>query len=44
MTDKMQQNNPEREKALNIAMQNIEQRFWERFYNEIRGSPQDFWK
>lgn len=27
MTDKMQQNNPEREKALNIAMQNIEQRF-----------------
>jgi recombination protein RecA len=27
MTDKMQQNNPEREKALNVAMQNIEQRF-----------------
>jgi len=27
MTDKIQQNNPEREKALNIAMQNIEQRF-----------------
>jgi len=27
MTDKMQQNNSEREKALNVAMQNIEQRF-----------------
>lgn len=27
MNDKTQQNNPEREKALNIAMQNIEQRF-----------------
>jgi len=27
MTDKMQQNNPEREKALNVAMQNIEQKF-----------------
>lgn len=27
MTDKMQQNNPEREKALSVAMQNIEQRF-----------------
>lgn len=27
MTDKTQQNNPEREKALNVAMQNIEQRF-----------------
>ncbi|HAJ33100.1 MAG TPA: recombinase RecA [Candidatus Atribacteria bacterium] len=27
MTDKIQQNNPEREKALNVAMQNIEQRF-----------------
>ena len=27
MTDNMQQNNPEREKALNVAMQNIEQRF-----------------
>ena len=27
MTDKMQQDNPEREKALNVAMQNIEQRF-----------------
>jgi len=27
MTDKMQQNNPEREKALDVAMQNIEQRF-----------------
>jgi recombination protein RecA len=27
MTDKVQQNNPEREKALNVAMQNIEQRF-----------------
>jgi len=27
MTDKLQQNNPEREKALNVAMQNIEQRF-----------------
>jgi len=27
MTDKIQQNNSEREKALNIAMQNIEQRF-----------------
>ncbi len=27
MTDKMQQNNPERNKALNIAMQNIEQKF-----------------
>lgn len=27
MTDKMQQNNPEREKALSVAMQNIEQKF-----------------
>jgi len=27
MPDKTQQNNPEREKALNVAMQNIEQRF-----------------
>lgn len=27
MNDKTQQNNPEREKALNVAMQNIEQRF-----------------
>ena len=27
MTDQMQQNNPEREKALNVAMQNIEQKF-----------------
>ncbi|HER24844.1 MAG TPA: recombinase RecA [Candidatus Atribacteria bacterium] len=27
MTDKIQQKNPEREKALNVAMQNIEQRF-----------------
>ncbi len=27
MTDKTQQNNPEREKALNVAMQNIEQKF-----------------
>jgi len=27
MTDKIQQNNPEREKALNVAMQNIEQKF-----------------
>jgi recombination protein RecA len=27
MTDKIQQNNPEREKALSTAMQNIEQRF-----------------
>jgi len=27
MTDKMQQNNPGREKALDVAMQNIEQRF-----------------
>lgn len=27
MTNKMKQNNPEREKALNTAMQNIEQRF-----------------
>jgi len=27
MTDKVQQNNPEKEKALKIAMQNIEQRF-----------------
>ena len=27
MTEKIKQNNPEREKALNIAMQNIEQRF-----------------
>jgi recombination protein RecA len=27
MTDKVQQNNPEREKALNVAMQNIEQKF-----------------
>ena len=27
MTDKMEQNNPEREKALNVAMQNIEQKF-----------------
>lgn len=27
MTDKIEQNNPEREKALNVAMQNIEQRF-----------------
>jgi recombination protein RecA len=27
MTDKVQQNKPEREKALNVAMQNIEQRF-----------------
>ncbi|GAH48323.1 unnamed protein product, partial [marine sediment metagenome] len=27
MTDKIQQNNPEREKALSVAMQNIEQRF-----------------
>jgi len=27
MNEKMQQNNPEREKALNVAMQNIEQKF-----------------
>ncbi|MEA2086941.1 MAG: recombinase RecA [Candidatus Caldatribacteriota bacterium] len=39
MTDKIEQNNPEREKALNVAMQNIEQRFGKGSIMKLGGRP-----